>query len=74
VDRLIETFCVVDDFCQSFMPEFDQMLLSSGVYKRRRCGGLSTSEVMTLLIYFHQSHFGPCHPLPEASVPKAYQL
>jgi len=57
MDRLIETFCLVDDFCQSFMPEFEQKLLSSGVQKRRRPSRLSLSEIMALMIHFHQSHY-----------------
>ena len=54
---LVELFCSVDDFCQSFQPEWEQKLLSSGVRKRRRSSGLSLSEVMTILIHFHQSHY-----------------
>jgi len=54
---LLELFCHVDDFCQAFVPQWQSEQLSSGVRQRRRARGLSLSEVMTLLILFHQSHY-----------------
>ncbi|AFY37022.1 transposase IS4 family protein [[Leptolyngbya] sp. PCC 7376] len=50
-------FCHVDDFCQVFEPLWHQALLSSGKKYRRRQRSLSLSEVMTILIAFHQSHY-----------------
>lgn len=57
MESLLELFVHVDDFCQSFMPVFEQHLLSSGKIKRQRERSLSVSEVMTILIHFHQSHY-----------------
>jgi hypothetical protein len=54
---LLELFVHVDDFCQEFLPILEQHLLTSGVIKRRRERSLSVSEVMTILIHFHQSHY-----------------
>jgi len=54
---LVELFMSVDDFCIVFLPKFNQMLLTSGVIQRRRARSLSISEVMTILIHFHQSHY-----------------
>ena len=54
---LEELFCDVDDFCQQFLPEWQRQQLSAGERKRLRASGLSPSEIMTLLIYFHQSHY-----------------
>jgi len=54
---LLELFCHVDDFCQAFVPQWQSQQLSSGVRRRRRARGLSLSEVMTVLIRFHQSHY-----------------
>jgi hypothetical protein len=48
MDKLIETYCDVDDFCA---------LLENGDIKRRRACRLSPSEVMTIIIHFHQSHY-----------------
>jgi len=54
---LLELFVDVDDFCQAFLPVLEQHLFTSGVRKRRRARSLSVSEVMTILIHFHQSHY-----------------
>jgi hypothetical protein len=40
-----------------FFPALEQHLLPSGGIKRRRASPLSISEVMTILIHFHQSHY-----------------
>lgn len=57
MESLLELFVRVDDFCQVFLPAFEQHLLGNGVRQRRRARSLSTSEVMTILIHFHQSHY-----------------
>ena len=57
MESLLEMFVHVDDFCQAFLPKLEQHLLSSGVVKRHRERSLSISEVMTILIHFHQSHY-----------------
>jgi transposase len=54
---LEELFCSVDDFCQIFEPLWQKQLLSDGHKHRQRSAQLSLSEVMTLLIAFHQSHY-----------------
>jgi hypothetical protein len=57
MESLLELFVRVDDFCQSFLPVFEQHLLTSAIIQRRRERSLSISEVMTILIHFHQSHY-----------------
>lgn len=54
---LLELFCHVDDFWKSFAPAWRQTLLEAGVRKRQRPGRLTASEIMTILIHFHQSHY-----------------
>ncbi len=54
---LVELFCHVDDFYQSFRPKWEHQILSSGIKRRRRKGKLSLSEMMTIVILFHQSHY-----------------
>ena len=53
---LLELFCSVDDFMIGFEPQLKAMQLASGKQRERR-GQLCLSEVMTLLIHFHQSHY-----------------
>ena len=54
---LLELFCAVDDFWKSFAPAWHQSQVQSGAIKRMRAGQLSESEMMTILIHFHQSHY-----------------
>jgi hypothetical protein len=54
---LLELFCHVDDFWLAFAPHWNQTLLHSGQIKRQRSGQLAESEIMTILIHFHQSHY-----------------
>lgn len=50
-------FCSVDDFCQQFEPRWHQQLLSNGLVHRQRNRSLCLSEIMTILIGFHQSAY-----------------
>jgi transposase len=52
-----DLFCDVDDFCRLFLPAWHRQLLTSGERKRRRASRLTLSEIMTILIYFHQSQY-----------------
>jgi len=57
MDSLLELFVSVDDFCQVFLPFWERKLMEDGSKKRHRVGQLSLSEIMTIIIYFHQSHY-----------------
>ena len=49
-------FYSVDNFCQSFEPWYKKQLISVRKGKtRRRKGHLKLSEVLTILIAYHQS-------------------
>ncbi len=54
---LLELFVRVDDFCQVFLPFWERKLIEDGSKKRQRAGQLRVSEIMTIIIYFHQSHY-----------------
>ena len=56
-NTLTTLFTLVDDFCKEVMPELEKHMLESNIKKRKRQGNLSTSEIMTICIHFHQSHF-----------------
>ncbi len=57
MNSLLELFVSVDDFWQAFRPYWQQHLLETGVRKRLRDSQLSESEIMTIVILFHQSHY-----------------
>ncbi|MDX2231719.1 MAG: hypothetical protein NW220_18955 [Leptolyngbyaceae cyanobacterium bins.349] len=52
---LEELFCSVDDFCQGFQPQWERQLLAHGLQRRQRKRSLTLSEILTILIAFHQS-------------------
>jgi len=55
--NLLEIYCSVDDFLKIFYPEYKKHLLSNGYKQRIRENRLSMSEIITILIYFHYSHY-----------------
>jgi hypothetical protein len=56
VNKLIDIFCDVDDFCHKLLPVWESKLIADGVIKRRQQSKVSTSECMTIVIAFHQSN------------------
>ena len=59
-DRLVERFCEFDDFCKSIRTQWEAMLLPEGNQPKRKHGpqgGLCDSEIMTLLVLYHNSCF-----------------
>jgi hypothetical protein len=58
LDRIVEVFCAVDDFCKAFLPQWEASLLSTGgTAPRGPEPSLSTSEIITLLLVLHSSGF-----------------
>jgi transposase len=53
---LTELYCHVDDFWQAFEPYWREQQLSDGK-QRERAGELHPSEIMTILIHFHQARY-----------------
>jgi hypothetical protein len=54
---VLELFCHVDDFCRCFEPKWHKQCLASGSKQRNRARELALSEIMTILILFHSSHY-----------------
>lgn len=52
---LLEMFCDVDSFCVSMPKQVESHQIGRG--KRGPQAGLCLSEIMTIMIYFHQSHY-----------------
>lgn len=56
-DPLLVLYCVVDDFCKDFIPEWNKFLIESKLKKRNRERGLSISEIITIYVSFQQSKY-----------------
>jgi hypothetical protein len=57
MSQLVAMFCDIDDFCKRFEPLYQQRLLQQGQRQRMRQGQLALSEIMTIMVYFHASHY-----------------
>ena len=56
-DSILALFCHGDDFCQAFVPGWQQRLLTYGFLRHVRQRRLCLSEIMTIGIAFHTSHY-----------------
>lgn len=54
---ITEIFCDLDDFCKRWMPYQQQNVLPNPLRQRKRLCRLSVSEVMTIMLLFHLSHY-----------------
>jgi hypothetical protein len=54
---LTRLFCDADDFCHWFTPEWEKAQIEEGSKKRRRKRGLSHAEIMTIMVFYHQSGY-----------------
>ena len=57
MSRLIAMFCDIDDFCTRFEPLYHRHLLQARPRARARRTELALSAIMTILVYFHSSHY-----------------
>ena len=56
--NLVEIFCIFDEFCKYFEIELKKHVIEdSNKRHRNRKGRMSDSEIMTILVMFHISHF-----------------
>jgi hypothetical protein len=56
-DEVIKIFCEIDDFCIRFDREIGEHLLGDGKRLPTREPGLCISEMMTIMVHFHQRGF-----------------
>jgi hypothetical protein len=54
---LTRLFCDVDDFCKAFIPQWEKTLIETGERKRKKQRCISASEIITLIVYYHQSGY-----------------
>ena len=53
--ELVPLFYIIDEFCKEFEPKWRAERLRSGM--SRDCSyRLSLSEILTIIVHFHQSH------------------
>ena len=56
--NLVDFFCIFDEFCKYFEIELKKHVIEdSSKRHRKRKGQMSDSEIMTILVLFHTSHF-----------------
>lgn len=54
--KLIEIFCIFDEFCKFFNPKLKECMISpTGKRTRNRKSVMSDSETMTIMMMYHQS-------------------
>ena len=54
---LEELFCLIDDFCKEFIPQWQAELIDRGLAKKTWLCQMSASELMTILVLFHQQQY-----------------
>jgi hypothetical protein len=54
---ILKVFCSVDEFWQTFAPGWEGQQLTKSTRRRGRATQLHPSEIMTILIWFHRSHY-----------------
>lgn len=54
--ELVALFYLIDEFCQEFEPKWRAERIASGLVRRNKPYRMSLSEILTIIIHFHQSH------------------
>ncbi len=60
--RLLDLFYQVATLCQALLPQWNQEVRAHGHRTRQRARRLAMSEIMTILISFHQMRFRDFKP------------
>lgn len=54
--ELVALFYLIDEFCKEFEPKWKAERLASGERQRIRAYTMSLSEILTIIVHFHQSN------------------
>lgn len=54
---IVEIFCDIDDFCKSWFAAHSQRVLPNPQRQRNKLCRMAISEVMTIMVLFHLSHY-----------------
>ncbi len=57
VHNLTKLFCEIDDFTKQHQKQWDSILIENSTKKKRREVSLNMSEIMTIMVMFHQSNY-----------------
>ena len=57
MSSLESLFCHIDDFCKCFEHQWKKRQVPEGKTTRQRTKSLCLSEIMTILVSFHQNHY-----------------
>lgn len=55
--KLTQIYCDVDDFCRTFIPEWQKQQLTQGEKKRNRAPRMGYSEMLCILVSYQQSGY-----------------
>ena len=75
-DKVIEIFCIADDFCKEYEKEIQNHQLQAGNVskKRNRQTRMSQSEIITVMVCFHCGTFHNFRDRNLNSVQKQFTL
>ena len=57
---IVNIFCDIDDFCRHLLTARYPQLAAPAPARHHRSARLTLSEVMTILVFFHTSHYRTC--------------
>ena len=64
-------FCAIDDFCKPYEKQFTPKIIGNKARKTK--SRLSLSEVMTIVVYFHQSSYRTFKAYYQENIRKHHQ-
>lgn len=54
--ELVPLFYLIDEFCKEFEPAWRKQRMTSGLARRNKPCRMSLSEILTIIVHFHQSN------------------
>jgi Transposase DDE domain len=54
--ELVALFYLIDEFCKEFEPKWREQRVASGLAQRNKPCRMSLSEILTIIVHFHQSN------------------
>ncbi len=54
---LEEVFCQIDDFCEQFIPAWENQLIDQGLASKHWQCQMTPSEIITIVVLFHEKQY-----------------